>query len=454
MGPHLLMTIVADELSGLEVLGADMADLRVRLDEISRIPDGDSSIPLLHELHSESLSRFPPELVKEEPSELDAIMQGWPDGIPRTHGVASPLRNDMYGVEGENLVSGSSKGDMVMDHLGYGLSTLRSKVRGAWLGRSIGCLLGKPVEGFPPERISAILVGSDSSPLDDYFLPFDHDDGLSRAGQFRGEIRGMVVDDDLDYTALALLVMEQHDLGFTTSHVGKAWLENLPYDRVYTAEKVAYANLVRGLPATSAPSPTATTLNPYREWIGAQIRADMWGWVLPGLPFEAARLAHRDASLSHTANGIFGEMWAAAMCSLAFSESDPRIIVERALQVIPSGSRLAGAIRTVLDGGDPQLPDYSFVHTINNAVIVTRALLESGGDLGKGLCAAVEAGLDTDCNGATVGSILGAVMGDTIPERWSDPIGDILRTSLASVGTASIDDLTDRTIRAILGRTE
>ncbi|MGQ9691695.1 MAG: hypothetical protein ACUVQY_10675, partial [Thermoproteota archaeon] len=64
---------------------------------------------------------------------------------------------------------------------------------------------------------------------------------------------------------------------FETLDVGEMWLERLPYHMVYTAERVAYRNLVNGL----KPPETALNLNPYREWIGARIRADIWGYVTP-----------------------------------------------------------------------------------------------------------------------------------------------------------------------------
>lgn len=33
--------------------------------------------------------------------------------------------------------------------------------------------------------------------------------------------------------------------------------------------------------------------NPYNDWIGAQIRADLYGWVCPGRPALAAKLARQ-----------------------------------------------------------------------------------------------------------------------------------------------------------------
>lgn len=57
------------------------------------------------------------------------------------------------------------------------------------------------------------------------------------------------------------------------------------------------------------------TDNPYREWIDALIRAGAFGYVSPGDPAEAGGLALVDVRFSHTANGPYGEMRAAARCA-------------------------------------------------------------------------------------------------------------------------------------------
>jgi hypothetical protein len=126
---------------------------------------------------------------------------------------------------------------------------------------------------------------------------------------------------------------------------------NMPLLSACTAERAAYRNFANQI----APPASAMFRNPYREWIGAQIRADFFGYVALGRPELAAELAWRDAAVSHVRNGIYGEMWAAAMLAAAAAENNPRRVIEIGLREVPAGSRFAEAVRAVLkwyDEGD------------------------------------------------------------------------------------------------------
>lgn len=342
---------------------------------------------------------------------------------------------------------------------------LREKLHGAWAGRVAGNMLGKPVEWgdhWTPAHLRSYLQLADAWPLDDYFpvldpMPDGYELRDNWVGTTRGRVDGSSRDDDVDYTVLGLHLLETHGPGLTPEHVATSWLHLLPYAQTYTAERVAYRNLIDGL----RPPQTATYRNPYREWIGAQIRADIFGYVHPGDPVSAARLAYQDAALSHVANGIYGEMWAAALVAIAFTTSDPRGALEQSLVVVPPLSRLTEALRDVLDmhqrgldweGTIAEIHErygyYSWVHTINNAAVIAAGLLWGEGDFTRTIALTVLGGLDTDSNGATAGSVAGIWAGRSgIPGNWVDPLHDRLRSALFGFDGSRISELAERTVK-------
>ena len=346
----------------------------------------------------------------------------------------------------------------------FSYAELRDRVGGAWLGRCAGCLLGKPVEGYQKDRIRIAAESGLGYPLNNYFAAIanppaeiaERDWSPGNASLLEG-IKGMARDDDTDYTLLGLQLMEAHGPAMTTEHVAEAWLAQFPYHKVYTAERVAYRNLVDGL----APPQTATWRNPCREWIGAQIRADAFGYVFAGQPGRAAEIGYRDARLSHTKNGIYGEMFIAAATAAAFTVQNPREAIEIGLSEIPKDSRLAACIRDIItqceNAGDWDVVSdhineryafYQGCHTITNAAVVTLALLMGESDFEKTITIAIMAGHDTDCNGATAGSIMAAMLGEkALPAKWTAPLQDTLYSALVDTPVSRISELAERTTR-------
>ena len=162
---------------------------------------------------------------------------------------------------------------------------LADRIYAAWLGRCAGCNLGKPVEGhgWTRTRLRDYLTLAGSYPLDDYIpvldpMPEGYTFHPSWPDATRGRITAMARDDDLDYTVLGLHLLERSGRSYTSDDVAELWLNSMPFGMVYTAERVAYRNLV----GAQVPPATARYRNPYREWIGAQIRADIFGYVSPG----------------------------------------------------------------------------------------------------------------------------------------------------------------------------
>ncbi|SED90581.1 ADP-ribosylglycohydrolase [Streptomyces misionensis] len=341
---------------------------------------------------------------------------------------------------------------------------LADRIHGGWLGRIAGNMLGKPVEQgevWTRERIDGYLRRAGALPLTDYLPePAGEADAAALRPEWRacvrGRIHGSCRDDDVDYTVLGLHLLETRGFGFSTEDVGELWLLRLPYLQTFTAERAAYRNLATGL----RPPLTATYDNPYQEWIGALIRADVFGWTCPSDPVRAAGLARRDAVLSHTGNGVYGAMWAAALIAAAFTAPTVRAALDTALGVIPGSSRLARTVRRVMSLHETGLAwadtvatatgesAGGWIHTVPNAAVLTAGLLYGDDDFTRTLALTVRGGLDTDSNGATAGSVAGVRTGAAaLPGRWKDPLQDTVRSAVFGFDGARISALAERTVR-------
>jgi ADP-ribosylglycohydrolase len=336
-----------------------------------------------------------------------------------------------------------------------------SRIRGAWLGRAVGCVLGKPVENLPREGIRAIAQATGNWPVATWFTAGGLDpetagrypwNRASRPTSLAETIDGIPEDDDLNFTMLAVVLLERAGRDFTTEDVAKLWLDFLPAGRIFTAERVALRNLLEGF----LPPETATRRNPFREWIGARLRVDAYGWAAGGDPVRAARLAWADARLSHTANGVYAAMFMAAAHAASLWAGSPGECAEAGASVVPRGSRLAEALAFArsLEGDWEERVDalyaryghYHWVHAINNTALVAAALYAFD-DFSAAIGGVVQGGLDTDTNGAAVGSILGALR--PIDERWSAPLHGRFASSLPGFDGVALDELVARTVAVL-----
>jgi len=383
--------------------------------------------------------------------------------------IRLPIREDYAYVEPSDLAGIRAERGVGPELPALSLTDahLEDKVYGAWLGRVCGCLLGKPVEGWRRPRMWGYLKDAGRWPLDDYFTRAVGDEiaqryQLGAARALIDDVSFMPEDDDTNYTATGMCIVKAHGADFTPADVALFWLGNIPMLHTCTAERVAYRNLAMGID----PPASATFRNVYREWIGAQIRADFFGYAAPGEPARAAEFAWRDACISHVKNGIYGEMWVAAMLAAAFVADDVRTVIEAGLAQIPARSRLHEDVRTVLgwhgDGVEydeaverihgrwDEDSGHHWCHTDSNAMIVAVGLLWGECDYGRSICRAVGPCFDTDCNGATVGSIVGLILGaKALPGKWTAPVNDTLATGVAGYHRVKISDLAAETLAII-----
>ncbi|HVN55509.1 MAG TPA: ADP-ribosylglycohydrolase family protein [Anaerolineaceae bacterium] len=313
------------------------------------------------------------------------------------------------------------------------LDFLDERVLDGWLGQLAGGSFGTPLEGYHSQKIREVY-----GTIDQYVTPPE------------------TMNDDVVYELVFLDVLEQKGRGLTSRDLGLEWLRQIPFG--WSAEWVALHNLSDGI----IPPESGSFRNPYSDWIGAQMRGMVCGLVAPGWPLEAARLAYLDGQVSHAANGIFGEMFAAALTSLAFVHTDIQELIQDALRYLPQRSEYVAVARGCLDTihseKDPgksweildrRFEEYNWIHAYPNLAADLLALCCGNGELTRSFQILAHAGLDVDCNAGLVGTVLGVMNG--APEKWSAPLNDRLETYLRGKETLSIRALAARTANLARG---
>ncbi len=277
------------------------------------------------------------------------------------------------------------------------------KAYACWLGKCIGGTLGRPLEGKRgPHRLT-------------FYRPIPH---------------RPIENDDLDIQLVWLHALRERGVNITSQELAQEWLDHIIY--WFDEYRFATANLKKGL----VPPISGSFNNWYKDCMRSPIRSEIWALISPGSPQTAVRYAYQDATIDHTDEGVYGEVFLAAIESAAFLVSDVQKLLELGLSVIPPECRVSKAVRDVMqwhrekaygEEARRRLLDKhgsdNFSDTPQNLGIVTLGLLYGDGDFEKGILAAVNCGLDSDCNAGTAGSILGIIGGrDGIPVKWQSPI--------------------------------
>ena len=284
---------------------------------------------------------------------------------------------------------------------------LFDKINACWIGKSIGGTLGTPFEG----RQELLDVTGFNSPPGKP-LP----------------------NDDLDLQLIWLRALENHGpLGINERILGEYWINYIPPN--WNEYGIGKTNMKAGL----LPPLSGDYNNVWKHSNGAWIRSEIWACCTPGRPDLAARYAYYDACVDHgTGEGTYAELFTAAVESAAFVEEDREKLINIGLSYIPSECRMAASIRVVLDGYRKKLDwktvreqvlkdsaDLGWFQAPGNVAFTVLGWLYGEGDFKKSLLIAVSCGDDTDCTGATLGSILGIIGGrESIPKDWIAHVGD------------------------------
>ncbi|MBR5309493.1 MAG: ADP-ribosylglycohydrolase family protein [Clostridia bacterium] len=324
------------------------------------------------------------------------------------------------------------------------------KVRACFMGKNIGGTLGTPVEG--KRGVFNIEF-------------YTHDTS-----------KGALPNDDLDLQLVWLVAAERYGNKVNSQILADYWAARIyAHWNEYGQGKV---NVKNGL----VPPVSGAYHNPMKDSNGAWIRSEIWACLCPGHPELAVQYAFEDSSVDHADEGIYAEVFTAALESAAFVEKDFEKLVDIALSYLPADCAIAGVVRLVQkckkDGLTwrearkevlTQYPD-GFVHHVlpcepedvvpvgkkgfdapANIGIVMIGWLYGEGDFAKTLCTAANCGEDGDCTCATLGALWGILHGmDGIPQKWIEPIGEDIK--VGCVDMTHEGTLIPKTISALTKR--
>ncbi len=310
-------------------------------------------------------------------------------------------------------------------------ATLYDKIYACWLGKNIGGTLGTPVEGT-----MEVMHLTWYPKLDP---------------------KGALPNDDLDLQLLNLHAIEQYGTRLTAAGIAAEWTEHcyFPWDE--------YGHAGTAMRLGFKPPFSGMFDNHFTNCMGCPIRSEIWAAIAAGNSRLAAYFAWQDAVVDHAGGeGVFGEIFNAALEAAAYESNDVPALIRKALTYIPETSRVSGAVRLMLaeyeKGTDildaraivlEQFGNHNFTDAPQNIAFELAGLLW-GENFEDAILKVVNLGYDTDCTVATCGAILGILNGTAgIPEKWSAPIGDLIQVSAAVRGfraPSNLDELTRRSL--------
>ncbi len=338
----------------------------------------------------------------------------------------------------------------------------KDKVMGCWTGKNIGGVLGAPFECL--RQVNEV----------DFYT--------------QDLTMGPPPNDDLDLQIVWLAAVEKYGRNVNASILGEYWLSYvIPNWVEYGTGK---ANLRAGL----KPPLSGLIDNTYKDSCGCFIRSEIWACLAPGHPEIAVRYAYEDAIVDHEGEGMYGEIFFAALQSAAFVVSDVRKLIEIGLSYIPENCFMAKAIRKAVECYDNKVEFLVARKEIHNTAPGTFGIqgiklkeikiegnqgmdmgapgfdapenvafaiagwLYGEGDFEKSIVLANSLGEDTDCTCATLGATMGIIAGDAkLPQKWKEPLNDkiatlcIDKTSRGVWVPETAKELTERIIRVMTG---
>ena len=282
---------------------------------------------------------------------------------------------------------------------------LKDKIAGGWAGKMIGVTYGAPTEFRAQGKIYTDSIK---------WKPSD--------------VKGSIWQDDIYVQLTFMMTMDKYGIdapakkfqemfakaGYHLWHANVQSRKNY-YDSIFAPES--------GRPEN----------NYHADDIDFQIEADYIGFMSPGMPQTAAKIADKIGHIMNYGDGVYGGIFVGALYSQAFFRNDISGIIDYALKSIPSESDYYKIIKDVIklhqhfptdwqaawkeleekwDNVDICGAGSSFnIDAKLNGAYIVMGLLYGDGDPLKTMEITTRCGQDSDCNPSNAMAVLGVMNG-------------------------------------------
>jgi hypothetical protein len=294
---------------------------------------------------------------------------------------------------------------------------LKDKIAGGWAGKMIGVTYGAPTEFRAQGKT--------------------FDDSIKWTPK---DIRGSMWQDDIYVQLTFMMTMDKYGIDAPAKKFQEMFAKAgyMLWHANVQARKNYYDSIFP--PASGNPE-----FNSHADDIDFQIEADYLGFMCPGMPVTASKMADKIGHIMNYGDGVYGGVFLAALNSIAFFENDIPKVIDEAIKSIPAESDYAKMVKDVIAlhkhnpsdwkaawaelqakwGADHFCgsgSDFNIDAKLNGAYIVM-GLLYGDGDPGKTMEISTRCGQDSDCNPSSAMAVLGVIIGfDNLPQEMKDGV--------------------------------
>ncbi len=282
---------------------------------------------------------------------------------------------------------------------------LKDKIAGGWAGKMIGVTYGAPVE-FRAQ-----------------YKTFD--DSIKWTPN---DIKGSMWQDDIYVQLTFMMTMDKYGIDAPAKKFQEMFAK-AGY-MLWHANVQARKNYYDGIfpPASGSPE-----FNAHADDIDFQIEADYLGFMCPGMPNTASKMADKIGHIMNYGDGVYGGIFLSALYTQAYFEKDISVIIKSALTSIPAKSDYAKIVADVITlhknypndwkAAWAQLQDkWGYDHlcgageTFNidakfNGAFIVMGLLYGASDPMNTMEVTTRCGQDADCNPSNAMAVLGVIKG-------------------------------------------